>query len=287
MLKANDLQSSARKPKRIANPYFNSPEKPLPIRQILRHWQKSNFQWAVRLAPTAIIWRGFLVFQAKPCDFMANWWRWWVPPPRPWTALVMQTLHMLAVILSWLTMTSIHFRHARTAWTRHSGRIACWVFSCCWQTAIAPARALSESVRHLTTYPNSGFCRWRRRLGCECVFCVFGSCFFGRFCWEALRPASACVHTFNCKSKLFHPRIVKERDRYYTTVVSTFIIWSRFAKNQAEFFKKVEIHLVIWCEKQQGRNLIATPSSSKWYSERESNPHHDLIRVLSDINRLH
>ena len=44
-------------------------------------------------------------------DVRKWYWRCRVLPPNPWKALVVQILHMLAVILFWLTMTSIHLYH--------------------------------------------------------------------------------------------------------------------------------------------------------------------------------
>ena len=109
----------------------------------------------------AFRWYGVLLLLNNATEDARKWWRWWVLPPRPWKALVVQILHMLAVILFWLTMTSIHFyHHALLGFAiRELALILNFHLFDGWRHAIP---RLSELSLCLTTYPNSGFFRWHR-----------------------------------------------------------------------------------------------------------------------------
>ena len=133
------------------------------------------------------------------------------------------------------------FVSSRTAWTRHPwiGAYSDFHLFDGWRHAIS---RLSELSLCLTTYPNSGFFRWHRsqtRLRVRTLRSQLLLVDFVKKPFDRLLHAS----TVSTPSRIwFIPIVIKERDHYYTVVVSTFIIWRMFPKIQADSMKKSGYH---------------------------------------------
>lgn len=119
-----------------------------------------SIHWTTRMKPwrLPLIWSHFEQCNGR-CPW--KWWRCRVLPPISWKALIVQILHMLAVILFLADDDLNPFLSSRTARIRHPwiGAYSNFHLFDGWRHAIP---RLSELSLCLTTYPNSGFFRWHR-----------------------------------------------------------------------------------------------------------------------------
>ena len=107
------------------------------------------------------IFRWYWVFWTMQRKMPRKWWRCRALPPISWKALIVQILHMLAVILFLADDDLNPFLSSRTARIRHPwiGAYSNFHLFDGWRHAVP---RLSELSLCLTTYPNSGFFRWHR-----------------------------------------------------------------------------------------------------------------------------
>ena len=136
-------------------------------------------------------WYGVLLLLNNATEDVRKWWRWWVLPPRPWKALVVQILHMLAVILFWLTMTSIHFYHHALLGFAIRELALIWIFT--FSTAGAmPSQGYRSCLYASPLIRIVDFSVGIAvRLGCECVL------FVRSYCWSILLRSPStnfCMH---------------------------------------------------------------------------------------------
>ena len=118
----------------------------------------------------AFRWYGVLLKDAT--EDVRKWWRCRVLPPNPWKALIVQILHMLAVILFWLTMTSIHFYHHALLGFAMRELALIWIFT--FSTAGAmPSQGYRSCLYASPLIRIVDFSVGIAvRLGCECVLFV-------------------------------------------------------------------------------------------------------------------
>ena len=120
-----------------------------------------------------------------------KWWRCRVLPPISWKALIVQILHMLAVILFWLTMTSIHFYHHALLGFAIRELALIWIFT--FSTAGAmPSQGYRSCLYASPLIRIVDFSVGIAvRLSCECVL------FVRSYCWSILLRSPStdfCMH---------------------------------------------------------------------------------------------
>ena len=143
---------------------------------------------------------------------------------------------MLAVILFWLTMTSIHLYHHGLLGLaiRELALILIFTFSTAGAMPSQGYRSClyaSPLIRIVDFSVGIAV-----RLSCECVL------FVRSYCWSILLRSPStdfCMHPqFRLQVESNSSPYEKELDHHYTVVVSTFIIWHMFPKIQADSMKK-------------------------------------------------
>ena len=151
-----------------------------------------------------------------------KWWRCRVLPPISWKALIVQILHMLAVILFWLTMTSIHFYHHALLGFAMRELALIWIFT--FSTAGAmPSQGYRSCLYASPLIRIVDFSVGIAvRLGCECVL------FVRSYCWSILLRSPS---TDFCMHPQFRLQVESNSSPYekeHKAVVATFITYSTF-----------------------------------------------------------